>query len=130
MGSTQRTIKVRGRDFPILTKDEIRRRYLDDLPERLERFIEAAGWSWPELAARLGVTKRRVAAWRKGRVPSGGAMYGLFQLAARVPGGMEALYPESSGGLAAEGGRRTSILTEPRVGYRMAEGATEAREEE
>ncbi len=100
----QRTIRVRGRDNPTLTRDEIRSRYLDDLPERVERFIDAAGWSWPELAARLGVTEGLVAAWRKGRVPSGDAMYGLLQLAARLPGGMEALYPEFSGGLAAEGG--------------------------
>lgn len=66
------TIKVRGRDFPVLTQDEIRRRYLDDLPERLERFTEAAGLSWRELAV-------------------------------RVPGGVEALYPEFSGDLAEEG---------------------------
>ena len=99
----QRTIRVRGRDIPILTQDEIRRRYRDDLPQRLERVIGAAGWSWAELAARLGVTERRVAAWRKGRVPRGGAMYGLFQLAGRVPEGMEAPYPELIGGLAAGG---------------------------
>ena len=98
-----RTIKVRGRDFPVLTQDEIRRRYLDDLPERLERFTEAAGLSWRELAVRLGVTERRVVAWRKGRVPRGDAMYGLLRLAARVPGGLEALYPEFSGDLAEEG---------------------------
>ncbi len=100
----QRTIKVMGRDFPILTQDEIRRRYLDDLPERLERFTEAVGWSWPELAVRLGVTERRVLAWRKGRVPRGDAMYALLVLAAHEPGGLEALYPEFSGGRAEEGG--------------------------
>ncbi len=100
--TTEGTIRVRGRDFPILTRDEIRRRYLDDLPERLERFIEAAGWSWREFAAQLGVSDRRVAAWRKGRTPSGDAMYGLLVLAARTPGGMEALYPEFTGSLAAE----------------------------
>ena len=98
----ERTIRVRGRDIPILTQEEIRERYLDDLPERLERFIEAAGWSGRELAARLGVSERRVAAWRKGRTPSGGAMYGLLVLASRTPGGLKALYPEFSGGLAAE----------------------------
>ena len=98
----QRTIRVRGQDIPILTQDEIRERYFDDLPERLERFIEAAGWSWRELAARLGVRERRVAAWRKGRTPSGGAMYGLIVLASRTPGGLKALYPEFTGSLAAE----------------------------
>ena len=76
------------------TQEEIKRRYLDDLPERLERFREVAGLSWRELAVRLGVTDRRVAAWRKGRVPSGEAMYGLLLLSAEVPGGLEALYPE------------------------------------
>ena len=99
--TTQRTIKVRGRDFQILTQDEIRRRYLDDLPERLERFIEAAGWSWRELAAQLGVSERRVAGWRKGRTPRGGAMYGLIVLAWRTPGGLEALYPELADSFAA-----------------------------
>ena len=102
--TTQRTITINGRDYPILTKDEFRSRYLDDLPERLERFIEAAGLAWPELAEQLGVTRRRVAGWRKGRVPNGGAMYALFALAARVPGGMEALYPEFVAERAEEGG--------------------------
>ena len=99
--TTERTIRIRGRDIPILTQDEVRRRYLDDLPERLERFIEAAGWSWRELAAQLGVSERRVAGWRKGHTPKGGAMHGLFVLAARTPGGMEALYPELADGFAA-----------------------------
>lgn len=98
----ERTIRVRGRDIPIFTQDEIRERYLDDLPERLERFIAAAGWSWRELALRLGVSERRVAAWRKGRTPSGGAMYGLIVLASRTPGGLKALYPEFSGSFAGE----------------------------
>ncbi len=99
--ASERTIRLGGRDIPILTQDEVRRRYLDDLPERLERFIEAAGWSWRELAAQLGVSERRVAGWRKGRTPKGGAMHGLIVLAARTPGGMEALYPELADGFAA-----------------------------
>ena len=100
--TSDRTMRVRGRDIPILTQDEIRRRYLDDLPERLERFIEAAGWSWGEFAVQLGVSDRRVTAWRKGRTPSGDAAYALLTLAAHVPGGMEALYPEFTSSLADE----------------------------
>ena len=80
------------------TREEIQRRYLDDLPERLERFREVAGLSWRELASRLGVTDRRVAAWRRGRLPTGDAFYALLLLSAQVPGGLEALYPEFAAG--------------------------------
>jgi transcriptional regulator with XRE-family HTH domain len=100
--TSERTIRMSGRDIPILTQDEIRRRYLDDLPERLERFIEVTGWSWRELAAQLGVSEGRVAGWRKGRMPRGGAMHGLIVLAARTPGGMAVLFPEFSSSFAAE----------------------------
>lgn len=99
-----RTVMVRGREFPVLSREEIRRRYLDDLPERLERFITVAGMTWRELAAELGVSAGRVYGWRRGRVPRGGAMLALFGLARRVPGGMEALYPELIHGLGTDHG--------------------------
>ncbi|MDE2934498.1 MAG: helix-turn-helix transcriptional regulator [Chloroflexota bacterium] len=80
------------------TQEEIQRRFLDGLPERLESLREAMGLSWRDLASRLDVADERVAAWRKGRAPSGDAMYALLQLAAGAPGGLEALYPEFAPG--------------------------------
>ena len=47
-----------------------------------------------------------MAAWRKGRVPTGDAFYALLLLSARVPGGLEALYPEFVPGAAGEEGER------------------------
>ena len=73
-----RTVMAKGREFPVLSREEISRRYLDDLPERLERLITVAGMTWRELAAELGVSAGCVCGWRRGR----------------APGGMEALYPE------------------------------------
>lgn len=80
------------------TQEEIQRRFLDGLPERLERLREAMGLSWRDLAYRLDVADERVADWREGRAPSGDAMYALLQLAAGAPGGLEALYPEFAPG--------------------------------
>ncbi len=76
------------------TREELQRRYLDDLPERLDRFREVAGLTWRELAHRIGVTEGQIARWRLGRIPSGEAMGALLALSAQVPGGLEALYPE------------------------------------
>ena len=86
------------------TREEIRRCSLDDRSKHLDRFREVAGLSWREIGSCLGVADRRVAAWRKGRLPGGEAMYALIELLERVPGGLEVLYPEFAAGLADEGG--------------------------
>ena len=64
-----------------------------DFPERLERFREVTGLSWGELAASLGVDHERVTSWRRGALPRDLALPKLYRVAQRVPGGMEALFP-------------------------------------
>lgn len=86
------------------TREEIRRRYPDDLPERLERFREVAGLSWQELTACLGMVGWRVGAWRKGRVPGSEGTCTPLQLRARVPGDLVTACPEFSAGCANAGG--------------------------
>ncbi|MDE2640527.1 MAG: hypothetical protein OXI03_08105 [Chloroflexota bacterium] len=86
------------------TQEEMRRRYLDKLPERAERFREVAGVARRDITSCLGVAGRHVAAWRKGRVPSGEAMCTLLQLSASVPGGPAAPYPEFAASCANDGG--------------------------
>ena len=65
----------------------------EDFPERLESFREESGLSWGELAACLGVETDRVKSLRRGALPGDLMMPNLMQLAQRVPGGMEALFP-------------------------------------
>ena len=86
------------------TQEQIRRSYPDDLPERLERFREVAGLSWRELPACLGMVGWRVAAWRKGRVPSSVATCTPLQLPARAPDDLVTPCPEFSAGCANDGG--------------------------
>ena len=74
-------------------KRRIQNRFPRDFPERLELFRETAGLSWKELAACIGVRRERVTGWRRGTVPRSSALMALIQLARRVPGGMEALFP-------------------------------------
>ena len=73
-----------------------------DFPERLERFREVAGLSWGELAACLGVDHERVMSWRRGVLPRDLVLPNLMRLAQRVPGGMEALFPNVVSALGAE----------------------------
>ena len=77
-----RTVMAKGREFPVLSREEISRHYLDDLPGRLERLITLAGTTWQELAAELGVCA--------------GCVYGRRR--ERVPGGLGALNPELARG--------------------------------
>ena len=66
----------------------------EDFPERLDRLKEATGLSWEGLAACLGVDPRQLQRWRQGTAPCGDAVFTLFRLAARVPGGMYLLLRE------------------------------------
>ena len=65
----------------------------EDFPERLESFREVSGLSWGELAACLDVDHERVSSWRRGVMPRDLALPRLMRLAQRVPGGMDALFP-------------------------------------
>ena len=65
----------------------------EDFPERLEKFREVSGLSWGELAGCLRVDHERVKSLRRGALPGDSMMPNLMQLAQRVPGGMEALFP-------------------------------------
>ncbi len=53
-----------------------------DFPERLDRYRQAAGLSWRELARRLKVNARLVRRWRAGAKPGSGHLVNLFDLAA------------------------------------------------
>ena len=66
----------------------------EDFPRRLERLKDASGLGWKALSRRLGVDYGRVKAWRRGMEPTGGAMLTLCRLAAGVPKGENALFPE------------------------------------
>ena len=55
-----------------------------DFPERLERFVEAAGLSWRGLARRLHVSARCVWRWKAGTKPDSGHLVALFNLAAEM----------------------------------------------
>ena len=59
-------------------------RFPPDFPERLERFLEAAGLSWRGLARRLRVSIRCVWRWKKGTKPDPGHLFSLFDLAAEM----------------------------------------------
>ena len=51
-------------------------------PERLDRFRQAAGLSWRELARRLKVNARIVRRWKAGTKPGPGHLVNLLELAA------------------------------------------------
>ena len=59
-------------------------RFPADFPERLERFLEAAGLSWRGLARRLRVNVRCVWRWKNGTKPDPGHLFSLFNLAAEM----------------------------------------------
>ena len=89
---------INTKDSPRLGGDHERRNYGSllpgDFPVRLERLKEASGLTWAGLAKAIGVDHKQMYKWRKGVEPSGGAMYGLFRFAARLPGGLEILMDE------------------------------------
>ena len=68
-----------------------------DFGKRLARLVELAGLSWEEFAERLGVEGNRVTEWRGGEVPTGGEVWHIMRLALSVPGGTEAMLPETLG---------------------------------
>ena len=68
-----------------------------DFGDRLARLVELAGLSWEEFAERLGVESDRVTEWRGGEVPTGGEVWHIMRLAMSVPGGTEAMLPETLG---------------------------------
>ncbi len=63
-----------------------------DFPERLDRLRSLTGLSWVAFAGELGVRHERVLRWREGARPNDRGMASLCRLAARVPGGMDALF--------------------------------------
>lgn len=63
----------------------------EDFPQRLDRLKQATGLSWEGVAMCLGVDVRQVQRWRRGTEPCGGALFALFRLADRVPGGLDLL---------------------------------------
>ena len=84
-----------------------------EFPERLVSLKGAAGLSWEGFAACLGVDSRQVLRWRRGAVPCGGAMLAICQLAAAVPGGLDALLEGRPLGRDENVGRRRSDSTFP-----------------
>ena len=82
----------------------------EDFRERLDRFKEATGLSWEGLAMCMGVDPRQLQRWRHGTKPSGDALFALFLLADRIPGGVRLLLwkdagpPESAAQAALVGG--------------------------
>ena len=69
-------------------------RFPEEFPERLERFKEAAGFSWRGLARELRVDIRQLKRWRSGTSPGPGNLVALFSLAARL-GLLHLLLPEA-----------------------------------
>ena len=63
----------------------------DDFAGRIKLLKEASGLSWEGFADALGVDHRQLQRWRRGTEPCGGALFALFELANRVPGGMDIL---------------------------------------
>ena len=59
-------------------------RFPPDFPDRLERFMEAAGLSSRGLARLLRVDNRMLRRWRKGTKPDSGHLVALFSLAAEM----------------------------------------------
>ncbi len=60
-------------------------------PERLAALKERSGLTWEQMAEALGVDTRQLLRWRRGSVPSGGAMLSLVRFAARTPNGLDEL---------------------------------------
>ena len=66
----------------------------EDFPARLDRLKAASGLSWDGMAACLGVDPRQLQRWRHDTAPCGDALFGIFRLGARVPGGLYLLLPD------------------------------------
>ena len=66
----------------------------ENFSERLERFKEETGLTWEGMAMCLDADPRQLQRWRDGTAPCGDALFSLFKLAARVPGGVRLLLGE------------------------------------
>ena len=80
----------------------------EDFPDRLDRFRQAAGFTWGGLARELRVNARTVRRWKAGSRIGSGHLVSLFALAARL-GLLHHLLPEagepvSAGALDTESG--------------------------
>ena len=65
-----------------------------DFPLRLDRFRQAAGFTWRGLARELRVNARTVRRWNAGTKVGSGHLVSLFALAARM-GQLHHLLPEA-----------------------------------
>ncbi len=66
----------------------------EDFPDRLDRFRQAAGFTWGGLARELKVNARTVRRWKAGAAVGSGHLVSLFALAARL-GLLHILLPEA-----------------------------------
>ncbi len=55
--------------------------FLEEFPEVLERFKEASGLSWSEIARRVGTSTLVIRRWRRGAHPSSEHLIALLNLA-------------------------------------------------
>lgn len=65
-----------------------------DFPQRLDRLKWDSGLTWDEFAEALGVERKTVLSWRKGKEPCGGSYHSLVELAPWIPGGLDILMGE------------------------------------
>ena len=72
----------------------------EDFPDRLDRFRQAAGFTWGGLARELRVNSRTVRRWKAGAAVGSGHLVSLFALAARL-GLLHHLLPEAGEPVAA-----------------------------
>ena len=63
----------------------------DDFVDRLEYLKRISQLTWDGMAYCMGVDPRQLRRWRHGAKPCGDALFGLFTLAARFPGGVHIL---------------------------------------
>ena len=68
-----------------------------DFPTRLVILKEATGLSWNGFSALLGVDPKQMRRWRNGAAASGGVILSLLDVAASLPGGIEALRGHCAG---------------------------------
>ena len=72
--------------------DSMDTRLPPDFPGRLDHLTSLTGLSWVAFAKEMGVRHERVTRWREGVRPNDRGMAALARLAARVPGGLDALF--------------------------------------
>ena len=58
--------------------------FLDGFPERLNRFKDASGLSWAELARRTGTNTLTVRRWRAGAHPNSQHLLALIDVASKL----------------------------------------------